>query len=65
MNNSQSPRFTELVEKQLDSETRELWIPIAQEFDRDGPEAAKVYLDIEGQRLQERVRNLLNQIEGN
>ena len=65
MDKSQTPRFTEMVEKQLDAESRELWIPISQEFDRDGPEAAKVYLDIEGQRLQERVINLLNQIEGN
>ena len=65
MNNSQIPRFAELVEKQLDAEPRELWIPIAEEFDRDGPEAAKVYLDTEGQRLQDRVRNLLDQIEGN
>ena len=65
MDKSQAPPFTELVEKHLDAESRELWIPIAEEFNRDGPEAAKMYLDTEGQRLQDRVRNLLSQIEGN
>ena len=42
----------------------ELWRPVAQEFDRGGPEAAKEYLEAERQRLVERVEDLLSQVEG-
>ena len=61
---TQPSSFNERVEKNLEVQARELWMPVSQEVDRSGPDAAKVYLDIEGQRLQDRVRNLINQITG-
>ena len=66
MNETQDIRFSELVGERLTSEeqARLLWIPIAEEFDRSGPDGAKAYLDAERQRLEERVQNLLNQFEG-
>ena len=57
-------KFSDLVGKKLQSEEeRSLWIPLAQEFDRPGggPESAIQYLDAERQRLEERVKNLLEQ----
>ena len=58
-------RFSELVEKQLGSDeiSRDLWRPIAQEFDRAGPDAAKEYLEAEAQRLMEHVEKLLSQVK--
>ena len=66
MSEIREPKFSELVGEQLapEEQARNLWIPIAQEFDRDGPDAAKEYLDAERQRLEERVQNLLDQVEG-
>lgn len=65
MNKLQDTQFSELVGKRLMSEeqARQLWIPIAEEFDRSGPDVVKEYLDAEHQRLEERVQNLLNQFE--
>ena len=57
-----SPSFNNMVERYLDGEPRELWIPVADEFERNGPDGAKVYLDIEGQRLEERIKNLISEI---
>ena len=40
-------RFSELVTLAFSAdqeEARTLWVPLAQQFDRDGPEAAKEYL---------------------
>ena len=66
MNKMEETRFSELVAERLMSEeqARQLWIPIAEEFDRSGPDIAKEYLDAEHQRLEERVQNLLKQFEG-
>ena len=66
MNKMQETRFSELVTERLMSEeqARQLWIPIADEFDRSGPDVAKDYLDAELQLLEERVQSLLNQFEG-
>lgn len=66
MNKMQDTQFSELVGKRLMSEeqARQLWIPIADEFDRSGPDVAKEYLDAELQLLEERVQNLLNLFEG-
>ena len=66
MNKMQETRFSELVGKRLMSEeqARQLWIPIAEEFDRSGPDDVKTYLDAELQLLEERVQNLINQFEG-
>ena len=66
MKKIQDIRFSELVSERLTSEeqARLLWIPLAEEFDRSGPDDAKAYLDAERQLLEERVQNLLNQFEG-
>ena len=66
MDETKIPQFSELVGKQLgsDENPHELWRPIAQEFDRAGPDAAKGYLEDEAQRLRERVKKLLDQVEG-
>ena len=65
MNKAQNTKFSGLVGHRLTSEeARSLWIPMAQEFDRDGPDAAKKYLEAEKQRLEEYVKSLLNSIEG-
>ena len=66
MDETKMPQFSELVEKQLldaDEKSRELWGPIADEFNRAGPDAAKGYLDDEAQRLLKRVEKLLGQVE--
>ncbi len=59
------PQFSEFVEKQLgaDENSRELWRPIADEFNRGGPDAAKGYLEAEAQRLLERVEKSFGQFE--
>ena len=58
-------KFSELVTNLLSSEeqARELWTPTGQEFDRAGPDAAKEYIGAEQQRLEERVKNLLAQVD--
>ena len=56
--------FSDMVTQQLTPETRELWVSMADYFDREGPEAVKTYLDAERGRLESRVRNLLEQFEG-
>lgn len=65
MNKTHDTQFSELVREKLASEeqARDLWIPIAEEFNRHGSEAAKEYLDAEQQRLKERVQNQLNQFD--
>ena len=65
MDEMQETRFSELVGKRLrsDEQARQLWIRIAEEFDRSGPYVASELLDAERQRLEERVQNLLNQFE--
>ncbi len=65
MDETRMPQFSELVEKQLgsDENSRELWRPIADEFNRDGPDAAKEHLEAEARQLMERVEKLLGQVE--
>ena len=43
---------------QHQDEARTLWAPLAEEFDRDGPD------DADKQRLVERVQTLLDRVEG-
>ena len=67
MNSAREIRFSLLVGRRLEPEeedARELWIPVAQVFDRDGPDAARAYLDAEGQRLEERIQSQLDQVNG-
>ena len=66
MTEPRETRFSELVGILLPSEeSRSLWVPVAQEFDRPagGPDAAKEYLDAQRQVLEERVRSLLDQVK--
>ncbi len=59
-------QFSELVRKRLAAEeehVRDLWIPIAEEFNRGGPDAAQAYLEATLQQLEDRVQNLLKQVE--
>ncbi len=64
MNKVQNTKFSGLVGDRLTSEeARALWTPMAQEFDRDGPDAAKKYLEAERQQLEEYVKSLLNSIK--
>ena len=53
--------FGEQVAQRLTPETRELWAPMADHFDREGPEAVKTYLEGERDRLESDVRELLEQ----
>ena len=50
MNQTENIRFSKLVGERFgsDENSRELWRPIADEFNRDGPDAAKEYLEAEG-----------------
>ena len=58
-------QFSELVGARLgsDENSRELWNSIADGFNRDGPDAAKEYLEAEARLLIERVERLLGQVE--
>ena len=63
MSETESVRFSELVRERLASNesARELWQPVAQEFDRDGPETAGEFLNAQQQQLKEQVQRLLNE----
>ena len=56
--------FSEMVTQQLSPDTRELWVPMADYFDRDGPEDARTYLDAERDRLEGKLRVLLEEFRG-
>ena len=55
--------FSEAVAQQLSLEHRELWTPMADAFDREGPEAVKLYLDAVKVQLENDVRHLLDQFK--
>ena len=63
MSRKQDARFSDEVGKRISTEeaTRDLWKPIAEEFDRDGPDAAREFLVSEKQRLEESVQRLLRE----
>lgn len=65
MGESQSIRFSELVSEKLayNESARELWQPIAQEFDRNGPESASELLNAQQQQLEEQVQRLLTEFD--
>ena len=57
MDSEQGYRFSEAVRSKLASDAaRELWEPVAQEFNRGGPDAAREYLDAEMEQLREQVQ---------
>ena len=55
--------FSEMVTQRLSPETRELWAPMTDYFNREGPEAVKTYLDAERERLESNVRSLLDEFK--
>ena len=58
--------FSRLVRLALSAdqeEARALWVPLAQQFDREGPEGAKEYLAAQRQLLADQVKKLLGQVE--
>jgi len=55
--------FSQRVTQQLAPDTRELWTPMADYFDKEGPEAVKTYLDAERDRLEGNVRSLLERFK--
>ena len=55
--------FSETIAQHLAPETRELWTPMADHFDREGPEAVKTYLEAERDRLENSVQSLLEQFK--
>lgn len=55
--------FSEMVTQKLDSETRELWQPMSDNFQREGPDAVKIYLDANLDRLKGRVSSLFEQFQ--
>jgi hypothetical protein len=65
MSNADETRFSETVAKQLESHetARELWQPIAENYDQYGPESAREYLDAERQQLKDLIRRLLEEFE--
>ena len=65
MSNADEIRFSETVAKQLESHetARELWQPIAEIFDQDGPESAREFLDAHRQQLEDIIQRLLEEFE--
>ncbi len=55
--------FSEAVLQRLSEDVRELWAPLADTFDREGPESVKTYLDGEMERLGARVQELLEDFQ--
>ena len=55
--------FSERVAQRLTPETRELWEPMADYFEKEGPESVKTYLDAERERLEGNVRSQLEQFK--
>ena len=40
-----------------------LWVPLGQQFDGDGPDAVKEYLEAQRQQLVDHVEKLLRQVK--
>lgn len=65
MSEEQPIEFTATVGKLFSSDeddARTLWLAVAQEYDRAGPEAAREHLATESQSFEERVKRLLSQV---
>lgn len=63
---SEENRFADTVTARLSQEeARELWIPLAQELNRAGPDAVNTHLAAARQGLVERVETLLTEVEEN
>lgn len=59
--------FSELVRLSTSDDqdgARTLWVPLRNQFDREGPDAAREYLLAQRQRLVEQVEKQLHQLDG-
>ena len=59
--------FSELVRLSTSAHqdgARTLWVPLRNQFDREGPDAAREYLLAQRQRLVEQVEKQLHQLDG-
>ena len=66
MPDEQPPKFTDLVARQIepdDEAVRRMWIRVAQEFDRGGPDLAMEYLSGDRQLLVGIVESRLRSFE--
>jgi len=55
--------FSMDVTRRLTPDTRELWMPMADAFDREGPEAVQTYLDAAKAQLEADLERLFEQFE--
>lgn len=59
-------RFTDSVASAFSADqsgARSLWVPLAQQFDADGPDAVRQYLKAQRQQLVDHVEKLLRQVK--
>lgn len=66
MSKEQEVQFTDLVLRSLppsEPALLGLWRPIAEEFNRGGPDVARQYLDDRQEQLQLAIQNLLSEFE--
>ena len=67
MTTSEETRFSDLVASAFSADqegAQTLWLPLRDEFERHGPDAVKVYLEAQRQRLIGDVEKLLSQVKG-
>ena len=65
MSTDREPSFSELVRLSTATQhegARDLWVPLRQQFDREGPDAAREYLLAQRQQLVGQVEKLLGQV---
>lgn len=65
--NSGNTTFSELVRLSTSAQrdgARSLWVPLRNQFDRDGPDAAREYLLARRQQLVDQVEKQLDQVDG-
>ena len=68
MSAEQDREFTDLVRRSVpasEEALRSLWMPIAAEFNRGGPDAVREYLSERQEQLQGTILNLLSEFEEN
>ena len=66
MEKPENSDFAAAVGRRLANEgeaIRSLWVPLAQEFQRMGPDGARSFLEAQLENLQDRVQRLREQVE--
>ena len=66
MTTYEKDRFSEQVTSAFSTEQEEartLWVPLKQQFDKEGPEAAREYLEAKRQYLAEQVKKRLDHVK--